>query len=339
MRDAGSFSTRRQFVKAIPVGLALASVPEAVWAASEETPWQMGLIADLHFGLAPDALERLEAFMTEVERIAPSCLLQLGDFNYGTEDAERCLKLWNEFRGPRYHVLGNHDMDKTDKAHQVELWEMPGRYYSFDRRGWHIVALDRNNFFDGKAYTPYAKGNYFRQGHERDHADPEQLEWLAEDLARTELPTVVFAHQGLGMTEKIEAATASGKIERVLASANEATPSKVVAVFCGHHHVDRYQFRDGIHFVWINSASYSWIGEKFGGMAPYRDPLYTFLTFHSDKSIEIRGKDSAWRPPTPEDRGYPDFEQINAHIRGRRLLCGKPGRKEEAEQVEATGTR
>src|SRR5690606_13602499 len=103
MSDVGSFPTRRTLLRAVPVGLAMACVAEPVWAAPEKSPWQMGLIADLHFGLAPDALERLETFLTEVEQKAPSCLLQLGDFNYGTEGAKPCLKLWNEFRGPRYH--------------------------------------------------------------------------------------------------------------------------------------------------------------------------------------------------------------------------------------------
>ncbi len=336
MSIANSFPSRRTFLSAVPVGIAAACVSSSAWGAAKAESWCMGLIADLHFGLAPDALERLEAFMSEVEQQAPSCLLQLGDFNYGTDDARACLEMWSQYRGPRYHVLGNHDMDKTDKAHQVALWEMPGRYYSFDHRGWHFVVLDRNNLFDGEEYIPYAKGNYFRKGARRDYADPEQLEWLEEDLARTELPAVVFVHQGLGMAERIDAETASGQIETVLARANRAAPHKVVAVFCGHHHVDRYQFRDGIHYVWINSASYSWIGEQFGGMAPYRDPLYTFLTFHSDKSIEIAGKDSTWRAPTPEQRGYPDFKQINAIIRQRRLVHGKPADNDPAIQAGAS---
>jgi hypothetical protein len=69
-------------------------------------------------------------------------------------------------------------------------------------------------------------------------------------------------------------------------------------------------------------------------MAPYRDPLYTFLTFHPDKSIEIRGKESAWRAPTPEDRGYPDFKELNANIRARRLVRGEPVKNDQATQVE-----
>jgi predicted phosphodiesterase len=313
---------RRDVLKLLPAGMVAWGLDSRAGAAPADETWQMGLIADLHYGLAPDALSRLEKFMEEVTEIGPDCLLQLGDFNYGVK-AEECLKLWNSFKGPRYHVLGNHDMDKTDKSHQVELWEMPGRYYSFDHKGWHIVVLDRNNVFDGERYIPYAKGNYFAPRSLRDYADPEQLEWLAEDLSRSTSPLLLFTHQGLGMTEQLEPDTPSGRIETILAKISEQNPQRPMVVLCGHHHIERYQWRDGIHYVCINSASYSWLGEKYGGMAPYRDPLYTFLTLSADGTVEIRAKKSIWNEPTPRDRGYPNLERLASSITGRRLPPGR----------------
>ena len=75
-----------------------------------------GLIADVHHGLAPTAMSRLEAFMEAVDKRKPDFVLQLGDFCFGDQDSAAFLRLWNEFRGPRLHVLGNHDMDRLSKV-------------------------------------------------------------------------------------------------------------------------------------------------------------------------------------------------------------------------------
>lgn len=286
--------------------------------ANDDAPWQMGLIADLHYGLAPDALERLDQFMQAVDERSPDCLLQLGDFNYGV-DAADCMKLWQQFSGSKYHVLGNHDMDKATKAEMIELWEMPAGYYSFDHKGWHFVVLDRNHLRpEQNKYVDYANANFYVESSLRGFADPEQLEWLAADLQQTQLPTVVFAHQGLGIEPSSDPNSAAGAIESILAAAN-AAGSKVKACLCGHHHVDRYNFHAGIHYLWINSASYYWVGEAYGRMAPYTTPLFTFLTFHSDRSIEVRARDSAWAEPTPRARGYPDWMKLNTKIEGRKF--------------------
>ncbi len=287
---------------------------------TEVGTWQIGLIADLHFGLAPDALGRLRRFMAAVEEKRPDCILQLGDFNYGV-DSQECMREWCQFNGPRYHVLGNHDMDKATKTEMVNRWEMPGSYYSWDYKGWHLVVIDRNHLWDGdKSFVDYADANFYVDSHLRGYASPDQLEWLADDLEKTSLPTVVFSHQGLGMDTRREPSSAAGMIESILESANEKGQRKVRACFCGHHHIDRYNFRQGIHYVWVNSASYYWVGEEFGRMAAYTDPLFTFLTFCSDGQIEVEARTSDWAEPTPRERGFPNWEQLNTVIRHRTLV-------------------
>ncbi len=280
--------------------------------------WRMGLIADLHHGLAPDALQRLDSFMMAVDSQEPDCILQLGDFNYGVQ-AKECMDLWSQFAGPQYHVLGNHDMDKATKAEMIDHWEMPSSYYSFDHKGWHFVILDRNHLrLDEGKYVDYAKANFYVDGHLRGYAGPEQLEWLRADLAETQLPTVVFSHQGLGMDPNATTESAAGAIESVLATAN-AEGQKVKACLCGHHHIDRYNFNSGIHYLWINSASYYWVGQQYGRMAPYTTPLFTFLTFRPDQTIEVAGRESTWAAPTPQQRGVPDWEKLNTIIKARTL--------------------
>ena len=125
-------------------------------------------------------------------------IVQLGDFNFATAENAPCMKTWSEFRGDRFHVLGNHDMDKVTKQAAQDFWEMDKRYYSFDRSGFHFVVLDRNNLRTELGDVPYARGNYFAHPEQRAFADREQLEWLRGELAASERPVVVFVHQGLG---------------------------------------------------------------------------------------------------------------------------------------------
>ena len=284
----------------------------------------MGLIADLHYGLAPDALQRLDDFMQAVDIRKPDVLLQLGDFNFGTPEAGECMRLWQQFDGPTYHVLGNHDMDFESKEKMVDFWEMPAPYYSFDRAGYHFVVLDRNSLKTPDGYVPYEKANFYVDASMRAFAEPEQLEWLRHDLANTSLPTIVFVHQGLGMSELGPNARLSARpIEKILANTRDANGRpKVFACFCGHHHLDRYRFKDGIHYVWVNSASYYWVGEKYGRMAFYKDPLFSFLTFYENGVIEIEGSMSSWTEPSPMSLGFPDAGRLNTFISDRRLGFG-----------------
>ncbi|MEQ8765218.1 MAG: metallophosphoesterase [Planctomycetota bacterium] len=273
---------------------------------TKEPPLRLGLIADLHFGLEPTAPSRLEAFLEEATQRRADGVVQLGDFNYGDAESEPCLEMWRSFPGRRIHVLGNHDMDRVSKTEVMDRWEMAERFQSFDLGGFHFVVLDRNNLRTGDTLEPYGKANYFVEPKRRAWADPEQLEWLTADLKATGLPTVVLVHQGLGVqTRGDHHEPARLEIEKVLREANRESP-KVVACFCGHHHADRYNLRDGIHYVWINSASYLWVGEKYGRMATYRDPLFAFADFHRDGKIVLTGRSSDWVSPTPKDRGYPE---------------------------------
>ena len=281
----------------------------------------MGMIADLHHGLAPSAMQRLEQFMIAVDEKKPDVLLQLGDFNYGQQDSKECLNLWRQFNGPRYHVLGNHDMDFFGKRHMVDLWEMPRRYYSFDRAGYHFVVLDRNNLCTPNGYTPYDSANFYVPSSYRGYADPHQLNWLKADLAATTLPVIVFVHQGLGMyNEHHNTTDARGAIERVLREAVDSQGNpKVHTCFCGHHHIDRYNQKYGIHFVWVNSASYYWVGENYGRMAFYTRPLYSFVRFYENGLIEIEGTRAEWETPDPSERGYPQAERLTTFISDRAL--------------------
>jgi len=264
-------------------------------------------------------MERLEAFMDAMARQDVDFIIQLGDFNYAKEESRECLDLWESFDGPRYHVLGNHDMDFKAKEEVLDLWSMPARFYSFDIGGFHFVVLDRNNLnIDGR-FEPYSKGNYYVDQSRRGWADPVQLEWLKDDLARTNKPSVIFVHQGLGMNPiENPVQDPRGQIQAVFEEANRrAGQTRVSACFSGHHHIDRYNLLNGIHYTWINSASYYWVGKEYGQMVPYTDSLFAAVTLRTGGSIDIEGRRSTWEAPSPEDRGFPGADELTPYISDR----------------------
>lgn len=116
------------------------------------------------------------------------------------------LAAWNAFGGERIHVLGNHDTDGGYKRDQtVEWWGSPGRHYSRDVEGLHLVTIDGNDP-DGKP------------GYACSIAD-DQIAWLERDLAATTRPTVVLGHQPIDAFDKH--VRSAQKVRAVLAKANE----------------------------------------------------------------------------------------------------------------------
>ncbi|MFT4540980.1 MAG: hypothetical protein ACI835_003441, partial [Planctomycetota bacterium] len=236
-----------------------------------------------------------------------------------TAENAPCMKTWNEFKGDRFHVLGNHDMDKVEKQVAQDFWEMEKRYYSFDRSGFRFIVLDRNHLRTEEGDVPYGTSNYYAHPEQRAYADREQLEWLRAELAATKRPVVVLVHQGLGMEDGLALSDPRAEIESILKTGKRVDAPGVIACFCGHEHLDRHRQKDGIHYVWINSASYYWVGRKFGRMAPYSDALFAFATFDPAGEIRVEGRQSTFVAPTPEESGFPRSGEISASISDRVL--------------------
>ena len=152
-------------------------------AASPAAPVRFGIVADIHKDVMHDADERLTRFIDRMQEVKPDFILQLGDFCTPAPQNRQFLAIWDRFRGPRHHVLGNHDMDGDqtkgpDKKYNftreetMAYWGMPARYYSFDLGGLHFVILDGND--PGPEQKPY----YHYLG-------DEQLTWLERVLWRS----------------------------------------------------------------------------------------------------------------------------------------------------------
>jgi 3',5'-cyclic AMP phosphodiesterase CpdA len=92
---------------------------------------------------------------------------------------------------PIYHCIGNHDVwgwfiknDKPEadklygKVWVVETLQMPKRYYSFTKGKWHFIVLDSTQLNPAGGYIAYL--------------DPEQLNWLKNELEQTKEKFICF---------------------------------------------------------------------------------------------------------------------------------------------------
>jgi hypothetical protein len=218
-------------------------------------------------------------------------------------------------------ILGNHDMDKCDKATAMQAFGMRARYYSQDIGGYRFLVLDLNNFRKGGVLVPYANGNYFTDNATFNCADPDQLRWLATELRRSTRPVVILSHQPLGFAEPGQSLPPEqAEVFDVINAAAVANPvGAVVACLSGHLHVDRLEQVGQIPCLLVNSASYFWAS----GMYPYSRPLYAFMEFGADGTLTIAGISGEFvkTPPAASDT----VAGRSASIRDRRVPVGSPG--------------
>ena len=222
-----------------------------------------GIVTDVHYADIPDkdnrtysqSLDKLEECVNKMNDHAVDFLIELGDFkDIGDTHSEeksmiylyRAEKTFSKFNGPRYHVVGNHDVDcisKTQFQSVVKNTDIPvtSTYYSYVCKGIHFIVLDANYDSTGKDYE---KGHF-------DWNDPNiperELKWLKKDLHKSSGTTIVFCHQLLdGHGEHY--VKNSKEVRKILEKSG-----KVAAVFQGHYHEGQYHLMNGIHYYTLKA--------------------------------------------------------------------------------------
>jgi hypothetical protein len=262
------FISRRAFLRAAGgavAGTALASLSCTSGDVSlrNRRPVRFGIVTDCHYADADPAgtrfyresLAKLGECVARMNGERVDFLIELGDFKDQDRPPveSRTLRYLQEveavfggFAGPRYHVLGNHDMDSLSKQQFLDHVENtgiePGRsFYSFDVRGLHCVVLDANYRADGRDYD---HGNF-------DWTDanvpPHELDWLRQELAASQGPVIVFIHQLLDGKGSVYVKNAA-EVRRVLEESG-----RVLAVFQGHHHEGAHSHIGGIHYYTLRA--------------------------------------------------------------------------------------
>lgn len=287
---------------------------------------RIGICADLHQDIIPDGSRRLQAFITEMNVLKPDFIMQMGDFCEPKPQNQIIMDTWNQFKGPKYHVIGNHDTDGGFTHDEVvSFWNARDKYYSFDKNGYHFIVLNAN---EEKMIAHYNGPSGL--------ISDTQKQWLEKDIAGTQLPVIVFCHQGI---DNDAGGINEGNLVRVIfdRANSKAGFKKVQMVFSGHHHQDYYNVINDIHYVQVNSMSYQWMGDKFASdhyspemerahpvlrdIAPYADPIWALVTIYKNGSVKIQGKKSSFLSPTPDEMhrpefhaGYPDVPYISDRL-------------------------
>ncbi|MBI5095022.1 MAG: metallophosphoesterase [Candidatus Hydrogenedentes bacterium] len=260
----GVVLTRRGFLYTPFVALAvqLAGARES-WGALRK-PLRFGIVTDCHYAdreakgsrCYRESLPKLCECVDLMNQQRVEFLIELGDFKDQDDPpaVERTLAYlrrveteFRRFRGRRYHVLGNHDMDSLSKAQflaEIKNTRIPANrsHYSFNAQGLRGIVLDANYSGDG---SDYDRGKF-------DWTDANvpsaQLAWLAKELDAAPSPVVVFVHQrldGVGDVFVKNAAEVRAVLER---------SGKVQAVFHGHHHDGAYSKINEIHYYTLKAV-------------------------------------------------------------------------------------
>ncbi|MDF7823039.1 metallophosphoesterase family protein [Pontiellaceae bacterium B12227] len=255
--------TRCTFLKAsgaIAGGIALGPAQ----AAGNTASLRFGIVTDAHYAdtdpkgrrFYQDSTGKMAECVALMNDQKVDFLIELGDFKDQNQPAteESTLKnlaaiesVYGQFKGPRYHVLGNHDVDSISKeqflAHVENTGIKPGsKYYSFDSKGLHFIVLDPNFKADG---SDYDHGNFDWKDA---NIPSKELVWLKNDLAKHSAPTIVFIHQPLDpRNDKVFIRNAEA-VRQVLQE-----NKKVLAVFQGHLHGGNHARIDGVHYYTLKA--------------------------------------------------------------------------------------
>jgi len=275
-----------------------------------------GICADVHQTKECDISWMMKKFVDEATERNADFIIQLGDFVRPDEAGQKLLDEWNKFKGPRYHVLGNHDTEHGGKELIMKFQGQEEKYYSFDCGNYHFIVLDTNYAKVGTKYIEYGSAEYDRSLFSC-YVSEEQLEWLKKDIDSTDKRCFVFTHATLSVGNwTVYNMT---KLRSVFWAANEkAGYNKVTMCFSGHDHADEYQFMGGIHYMIVNSMSHKYIGsvcantnfsadevkKEYGQLKdiiPYKDPLYAFVKLKKNGFIQIFGKQSEYVGHSPKE--------------------------------------
>ncbi|SHI59200.1 3',5'-cyclic AMP phosphodiesterase CpdA [Arenibacter nanhaiticus] len=321
---------RRQFINNLGMGIvavgmsntsSFAFSPKS--KALKKRSVEVGFITDLHHGYCADAQERLEVFIKEASSRKLDFIIQGGDFCHPIAEAQECMDLWNSYQGEKYHVLGNHDMDKGSKKEAMDFFGMESNYYSFDKGDFHFVVLDGNYISKDGKYVDYGHANFYIEQANRSLVNPEQIEWLRQDLEKTNKQTIIFSHQAFDEIWDGWSSPSRFAVRKVIDDANNSTGfQKVIGCFCGHHHVDDHSYINKVHYFQMNSASYYYVGEGYGSdgsRATYKDAIFAFITLDPSGEITIEGKKSSFKEPTPSQKNHPDAPRLSASISDRKV--------------------
>lgn len=287
---------RRKFIETSVCVIGGITIPGVTMAKRKFKPIRFGIVTDIHYADAPDNTAQNRYYRESLEKLAECAalmneqkvefLIELGDLkDQGNppkevntlqflDTIEKALK---QFKGPIYHVLGNHDHDSISKLQFLKAISNDGFYnalnfYSFTRQSFHFIVLDANYNFLSKEYD---HGNF---DWTEAHIPNDQLKWLKSELKLHKKPTIVFIHHQLdspAVADKRHCPDNADEIRKILEDSG-----RVAAVFQGHYH------KGGLNK--INNIFYYTLKAVVEGSGAENNN-YAIVEIGEDRIIRIRG--------------------------------------------------
>jgi 3',5'-cyclic-AMP phosphodiesterase len=149
---------------------------------------------------------------------------------------------YNKVAAPLEGVNGNHDLLHLTPGENAEIMGFPGTSHSRDVNGYHFVFWNPPMDLSSSGL----------------HMSQEELDWLENDLAATDKPTIVFSHVPLDNdAADNKSGRAASKSDRLYFFYPEAPKvrdimeqsGKVILAMAGHRHTNRYREMNGIHYI------------------------------------------------------------------------------------------
>lgn len=268
----------------LAAGVGLSSVSQGLAQVEKAKPAvRFGMVTDMHYAdkdkrgsrFYRESLVKLAEAAEQFKKSKPAFVVELGDFVDRAKAVEvelgylkRIHEDFSKLPGKQHYVLGNHCVDTLTKKEFLDTVGQDESYYAFDEGGIHFIVLDACFRSDGE---PYGRNNSTW----RDANIPEaELEWLADDLKKTENKTIVFVHQRLDVKKDYAVKNAEA-VRKVLEASG-----KVLAVFQGHSHKNEHQHINGIHYC-VHRAMVEGTGEEKNG--------FSTLDVFEDGTIKLTG--------------------------------------------------
>jgi Icc protein len=246
---------------------------------------RLAFVTDIHHGadygtkLGQSALPLVQRFRNWCAAESPDLAIEMGDrINNVAHDPDMHLsaEVGAAFAGFPVgitHLLGNHDCHALTVQEAEAAVRQSLRSHSRERNGFHLV------FWNANVHKHAANGYVASQA---------DLDWLARDLASTDLPSVVCSHvplDGGSMVgnlyfEKGSSAGHGGYANSEAARAIIEASGKVVLCVAGHTHWNALSIVDGTVYVTVPSLS--------EGFMSWPNPAAAWAGCELDQDIRIR---------------------------------------------------
>ena len=218
------------------------------------------IITDIHLGpegywrgilrkINANAKQYLTNFVVKMNNdTKPEFVIVLGDLiedDNPKKDTENLKYIVSKLSGlncPVHYVAGNHDLRNVSETELMNIFQQKCLYYSFDSNNIHYIVLFSRVV-----------------GKEETRIDGTQLEWLRQELHKTNHKCIVFVHHGLADQSLQGNAWFNEKPEYALIENRNTVRSvleeqkNVLAVFNSHLHWDKKHVHNSIPYYTIQS--------------------------------------------------------------------------------------